>query len=687
MGLALLAAPSLRAQESPVFPTGVEVVTVDAVVHDKKGRPVGGLVADDFVVTEDGVPQKITSFEALAQAEGAPTLPPPRTRASTNAPVRPARSFLIVFDDAHLTVPQAESAKQQLSTYLRTGFLPGDQVTLIPTSGGAWWTSEMPEGHDDLVAFLAHLKGQRMPDASAGHMTDYEAMRLVVYRDAQVGAEVLRRFVDAGVVPEPPSTQQVKEPTADMGHPLIRSMAEQIYRDATVRNNAALKALDRAAAAVSSAKGRKSVILVSPGFPYDNTLEGFRDVVQACRRANAVIYFLDARGLTGLPPGADAERGAEVEEQDIGTSLDLVKRESDGAESLAVDSGGLVFGANDLTAGLNRVVEDSKIYYLLGYRSTNARRDGKFRKIKVTVQKPGLEVAARKGYYAPSDVSKARQTPAGAEALDPDVRAALDSPFETNGIPLRLTSYVLGPSGSTRTTVLLVADADPRALAFRQEGGRLAAELDSYVLVTSRDTGASEPQEKRIDLRLPPALEQRLERSWLPILRTFELEAGTYEASLLLRDSAKSRIGTVRHEFAVPPPGSFHATTPILTDQLEADPGGGGGRRPVPLAHLEFATGAHLVHYFDVLGAAVDPQTKKPRVSVTYTLRNAEGARVAAIGPTPIAPGPTNELSQQTVLPLERVPPGDYELVVAVKDDVANKALDLRDSFTVVPAP
>ena len=262
----LTAGAPLPAQETPTFPAGVDVVTVDVVVLDKKGEPVEGLKAQDFTVTEDGAPQTVSSFEAVALSESAPAESATRMRVSTNTAPKPARSFVVVFDEVHLTAAQADKARKQLAEFFETGLSPGDEVTLVPTSGGgAWWTASMPEGYDDLTAVLSRLKGLRQPDYSAAHMTDWEAMRLFVGRDRQVGAEVIRRYYEAGVIAElPPAGDSRARRDLELGegHPQIRAKAAQIYVDMTARNKATLRALERAAASLAEAKGRKALVLI-----------------------------------------------------------------------------------------------------------------------------------------------------------------------------------------------------------------------------------------------------------------------------------------------------------------------------------------------------------------------------------------------------------------------------------------
>src|SRR5512137_998415 len=105
---AVRAQAPLAAQAPPTFPSGVELITVDAVVLDKDGRPVPGLTREDFVVKEDGRPREIASFEAFVA--GAPETDEPETPSAvaSNAPSTrgTGRAFAIVVDDVSLSQDQ-----------------------------------------------------------------------------------------------------------------------------------------------------------------------------------------------------------------------------------------------------------------------------------------------------------------------------------------------------------------------------------------------------------------------------------------------------------------------------------------------------------------------------------------------------------------------------------------------------
>lgn len=679
-------------QPAPEFPAGVEVVVVDVVVLDKEGNPIEDLRREDFKVREDGQPQTATSFEPVSIRESPASPPPSLTRVSTNgAPTpRPERHFVIVFDDLHLTAYTAPRAREAARAFIETSLGDGDVATLVRTAGGAWWTERLPEGRADLLAVVDRLESKRQPDSGVGRLSDFEALQIHFNRDRQALAQVARRYFENGLIVEavPQDAQIRRELDVSPGLSLIRAKATQTYTELVGRLRGSLDALERVAASLAGTRGRKVVLVLSDGFVFDQTQPEFRELVQAARRANAAVYFVDARGQDGglgQPglPGGGAEFGRAAEEQDATSLLAQTSREIEGARSVAVDTGGsIITGTNRLMQGMQRIAAESRTYYLLGYTSSNTRRDGKFRKIDIAVSRPDVQVRARRGYYAPKDGEVPRR---GEGDLDPRVRATLDAPAGVAGIPLRMTSYVVGPAEDGKVTVLLAAEADVRAIDLRPDKEqRWTGAVQSYVVVASRETGANQNQEKVISLSLPSEVKARLEKTWLPIFRDFRLGPGTYQARLLLKDRETGRMGMVRHKFEVEDPTAFRTSTPILTDTLETDPLR-PQPRPVPLARDSFRAGGRLYCLYEVFGARPDPGTGRPRVAAGYRVRGAQGAVIMNRQPAAITPGPQGQLSQMLALTLPSATPGDYELILTVRDEVGGTTLDWRGGFTIEP--
>jgi VWFA-related protein len=692
----LLAATSAGAwgqSPPPTFPAGVEVVILDAVVLGSDGQPVRGLSRDDFAIKEDGQAQAIVSFEAVDLPASPPAPPAASTRISTNTGPRPRaeQAFAVVFDDANLSPASLPRVRRELEEFLERGLRDGDVVTVAPTSGGRWWTARLPEGRADLKAFLGRLEARHRPDGGPGRISDHEAMQISLGRDPQVLARVARRYYENGLIVEavPQGRALSRDLDASPGLLLIRARSQEVHRAAVARLRATLEAVERVAASLAGLRGRKALLLVSEGFIMDPQQPEFREVIRAARGANAAVYFIDARGLEGSLgqaglPGGGAEWGNAVEERDALPLLAAAALESQGAISVALDTGGrAVKGTARLAEAMGRIAAESRAYYLIGYTSTNARRDGKYRKIEVSVRRPGAEVRARKGYYAPG--GEAGEAKASGDSLDPRLRAALDSPYGADGIGLRLASYVLGPAGAARVRVLLVAEADAGGIAFKAgPEGRQVAALDTFTMVVSRDGGEGDRQEKLVELSLPPEALAEVKRTGVPVVRELELAPGVYQARLLVRDRESARLGTVRHQLTVEGAEAFRISTPILTDRVQPGPPG-APPRPLPVAHRGFKAGGRLYCLFEVYGAARDAATGAPRVSSSYVVQGPAGSAFASMEARELKPGPQGQLAQLLSISLQGAAPGDYELVLTVADQAGGKAVESRERFTVEP--
>ena len=668
------------AQQPPSFGGGAELVRVDVVVTGKDGRPVTGLGREDFVLLDDGVPQTIESFEAVHQpVPEVSTTPVPRARIAQNeVPAsNSSRIVVIVFDDLNLTQFSAPRAKAALALYIDRGVRPGDRVSLVSSGGGVWWNTRMPEGRLDLLAILKGLGARRVKTDMRDAITDYEAMRIYVFDDSLVADRVKRRFETYGVTSRAESERERETRSIyqrGIIDPYVMRRATEEYLKARTRNRTTLAALERTLRPLASTRERKSVVLASDGFVYDTQEEAFARLREAARRANAVIHFLDARGLQA-PTFYSAQFDAMPSDPgSIGAVLADSSQDAEGAEALALDTGGYaVRNTNDLTDGVERIALESRSYYLLGF-TPNVPRDGRYRKLQVKTQRRNLTTRARRGYYAPSD---AAPKPAVTQAKkDVDFQEALDAATLRSEIPLRMTAYVLGDYGADKARVLIVADVDVAALASAEQDGQRLSALDVLLVVAQRETGEFVRFDQRVDLaRKSPSASKAA--PWYTLVREFQLKSGGHQAKLVVRDPATSKLGSVSYDFEVAPLDGLRVSTPVLTDLLQQTSEGIG---PVVVARRSFEAGRPLYCRFDVYGAARDERLQ-PHVSAGHALRRASDGAVVDQGPlTRIEPSSLGAVARLLQFPL-KVPPGQYELALTVKDEIAGSSVEVVEPF------
>jgi VWFA-related protein len=679
-------------QPLPTFSSEVELVTVDAVVVDKQGKPLTGLRKEDFVLTEDGVPQPIESFEAVVL----PVVPPP-TEAPRHPPVadnmrveaRSGRVFAVVFDDMHLSPRQAHRAKKVVAEFLRQGAQEGDRVVIVTTSGGAAWSARMEADREELMNMLKRLEGRRVREGtSIESMTDYEALRIIQYHDALVGQRVQQRFDTAGLLTR---MQDDKDPTNayrsayGISHPYIAQRAQELYQDSRIRNRLTLLAMRRILEGLATVRGRKSMVLVSEGFVDDPAASELHEVVSAARMANVAVYFIDTRGLEGTSDMFSAEFGPAPDIPDVNPLLGDISLESRGSEEIASETGGFSLkDTNDLAGGITRISNELRAYYLLGYYPKQSVADGGFHKVEVRANRKNVVVRARRGYYAP-DAAREGERPKEDEGIDPAKRRAVDAPAELEGIPLRLTAVALGETLMGRAKVLIAADIDLRGMAFEKQGDRLVDKIDLLLFVTHRESGEVTQYPETLETRLRP---QTLERNpWYPLVRDFDLGSGTYQAKLVVRDQQGRRLGSVLHAFSVPALDQLRASTPILSATVKPDPDDPATPRPVLQVSRVFPARGTLYCQLDVYNAQKDPQTGKAQVTHGFALRAKDGHVVREADPTPIKPSPKGGISRLLGIPLDGLAAGDYDLEIHLKDELAGKTLDLSEPLSLETPP
>jgi VWFA-related protein len=657
---------------------------VDVVVTDKKGVPLKGLGKEDLDVFEDGVRQTVVSFEAVDVPPVPSATPRPRPRVSTNQEKEDTRgrTFVVLFDDVHLTPATARRAKGAVAEFLTHGVREGDRVTLVATLAGTWFSTRMEAGRDEMIALLKRLDGHSIPDLSHERMTDYEAMRIHVNRDIDLATRVQRRFTELGVTQEQQTPESSQSRTfATSIDPYVASRAADVYSQSTVHNRQTLEILERSLEALNATKGRKSLILISEGFIYDSNLKEFKRVAQAARRANTAVYFVNARGLEGMPFELTAQFGGALPATDVGFAITEESWEVEGAEAISLESGGFVVrDTNDLSAGVKRIADENSSYYLLGYNPTNAARNGVFRKISVRV--PGhkaVEVKARKGYYAPSDDEDAGRR----RGVDSAFQAALDSPYELGDIPLRMTAFVGDESLLGTARVDVVTEVDLRALELEAQAGRYVGGVEFLLVAFNSETGDLYRYDQKVDMKLLPATRERLGKTWFPIRREFQLRQGGYQAKIVVRDMRSGRVATVGHRFDVPELAGFRVSTPVLTDSHQEE-GEAAEQQTLPVAHREFERGEELSCRFEVYRAQMDG-SGVPRVAMGYAVRRADGTVFKHVEPAEIRPSSLGKLSRLFRFGLQAAEPGDYELVMAFFDLLSGKHLEITEPFSVLP--
>ena len=191
------------------------------------------------------------------------------------------------------------------------------------------------------------------------------------------------------------------------------------------------------------------------------------------------------------------------------------------------------------------------------------------------------------------------------------------------------------------------------------------------------------PLEYRYDQLVEVSAEEaERDTPWRSAVREFGLPPGVGSARVILRDPESGAVGSVSSRFEVPQPDLFRLSTPILSSRVEPAPEKGARPRPAISVDRDVLQGGGLYCEFEVVGARNGPDGK-PHVSAGLTIWNGEGQRGPESPASPVAASADGRAIRLVGLDLGGLPAGTYDLVLEVKDDVADARLRQREPFTI----
>jgi len=677
VGVALGAqgAPQDQTIQPPVtFRSEINYVEVDARVLDGQGAFVPGLTAADFQVLEDGKPQKVDAFSFInipveRQARPLFAKAPIERDVADNITGYDGRVYVIVLDDQHTHPLRSQRLKAAARQFVMRYMGANDTAAIVYTSGRSDVAQEFTNSQRRLLAAVDKFMGRKLRSSTLERFDEEQRTR----GTRQQGDRI-----------DDPFDQE-------------RAMMARTTLDS-------LRNLSNYLAGISGR--RKAIIYFSEGVDYDifdvfNTsggasavLQASRDAVAAATRANVSIYGIDPRGL-----GAGADDLIEVQDTPQDTSLNLglstfnneVQRSQDSLRVLSTETGGFaVVNQNDMATAFERVVADNSAYYLLGYYSTNERRDGRFRKIEVKVTRPGLTVRSRKGYVA----ARGRNEVKDDGKTAPELRAALSSPLPTSALPMALAAAVF-KGGAGKGAVVLSTLIAARDLDLVEKDGTFNNQLE--LVITAADYGGkSFPGDRAtLTLAMKPDSVQRLRAGGFRILNSIDLPPGRYQLRVAARESNTKRAGSVVYDLDVPDftkdklalsgLALTSATSGLIPTARPKDPL--AKMLPGPMTTWrDFVQGDEIALFAELY----DNIKQAHKVDIETSLRSEGGQAVFETkeerDSSELAGGPGGYGFTARV-PLTEVPPGLYVLRVTGKARIGDQEQVTRETVVRVLAP
>jgi len=665
-----------------------QLVVETVTVTDKQGKPVEGLTAKDFTVTEDGVPQKLRYCEY--QTLPTETLPEPaQTRADENL------TLYRTLNNSQITPETPGSNKYKdhrlLAMYFdMSAMRPGDQLRALDAAQKFIRTQITAV---DMVAIMRYSGG------AVDVLQDFTA-------DRNRLLSILETMVVGEGQGEVDSIQDAS--ASDNGAAFGQDDSEfNIFN-----TDRQLSALQTAANMLSQISEKKALLYFASGLHLnglDNQAQ-LRATVDSAVRSGVAFWPIDARGLVATAPLGDATQGSQGNAGMYNGQAALAgttnfQQSQDTLFALAGDTGGkALLDYNDLTRGIVDAQKSFTSYYVLEYYTTNTNLDGKFRKIKISLNNADAKLDYRQGYYAGKEFAKFTSVDKERQLEDalmlPDPMTELTIAMELNYFQLNRAEYF----------VPLVIKIPGRELALAKKGGAEHTLIDFVGEIKDSVGGMTVTNIRdNVNIKLSDQNVAELAKRPIEYDAGFTLLPGKYIIKFLARDDETGRIGTFQTTFVVPnlnkevkrvPTSSvvlssqrveskdalFNATKSAKDQQKDdaANPLIQDGRKLVPSVTRVFSKGRDLFVYLQ----AYEQGAAAPKPMVAYVTFYKGSSKVFETKPMAVTPASLNRLGATPLnfsIPLEQLQTGQYDCQVTIVDPTDSKATFWQAPIVLIP--
>ncbi len=530
--------PPAPQQPPMTFRAEVNYVEVDARVLDAQGKFVTDLKPEDFEIFEDRRPQKVTAFSLVnipVERQQRPLFAskPVEPDVRNNLQGADGRIYLLVLDDLHTTALRSQRTKLAAKMFIERYIGANDLAAVVHTAGRGDASQDFTNNQRLLLQAVDKFMGRKLRSATLNKIDD-------VNRRAGTGLET--------------------DPAQDL---------DDKERGFQARN--ALDTVRNLSQYLGNIRGRrKAVVMFSEGIDYNiydimsannsgatessTVMDATRDMIAAATRANVAIYGVDPRGL-----GASFDGLAEIQSFPDDTSLGLdqsalfneTRLGQDSLRTMSDETGGFaVVNRNDFATAFQRIVDDNSSYYVMGYYSTNERRDGRFRRIEVRVKdRPGLVVRARKGYVAPR--GRLPETKAAKDASSVELKEALESPLPLSALPMAVAAAVFKGPGQGGSVVISTF-IHGGSLPFAEEGGMFKNDLEVVGIATDTNGKNFSTDRNTLNLNMKPDTAKRVRATGFRVIQSLDLQPGRYLLRVAVREGNTRKAGMVSYDLEVP---------------------------------------------------------------------------------------------------------------------------------------
>ncbi len=661
-------------QEQPfTIKADAQLVLETVTVQDKEGNPVEGLTRRDFIVTEDGFRQSIEICEFQKFEDAA--LPPIQSRSIFSGETAPISKI----GKNEFSAGRAGEIKYQDRRLLVLYF---DLMT-------------MPE-IDRYRAFIAGRKFIR------NQMTASDLMSIMIFSKSVV--RVLLDFtddrekLDGAIQTLMKKKQEGEEEDDDWNVPDTGAAFGQNSGEFNLFNiDRQLAALQTAVKMMGALSERKALVYFASGLRLngmDNQAQ-LRATINAAVRANVVLYPVDARGLVAEAPMGDASTPSSG---GIGmftgasamARMSSFQQSQDTLYSLAADTGGkAMLDYNDLSRGIVNAQKAVTSYYILGYYTTNTEMDGKFRKIKIDLadgQQAKLDY--RKGYYAKKKFSKFT---AADKERQLEEALMLGDPITDLTIAMEVNYFKLNSAEYYVPVTMKIPGSE---LVLAKDAGSDRTEIDFIGEIRDDYGSVYSNLRDKVSFKLKGETAAALMKSPIEYDCGFTLLPGKYIIKMLARDAETGRIGTYQTTFTIPNLMKEYKRVPISSVVLSsqrvdmrqalytaagkdkaqtANPLALDGTKLVPSVTRVFSRKNKMHVYLQAYennAAAMEPLI----AYVAFFRGEAKAFETSALAATGGMHPKSRAVPLHFTIPLDKLPPGEYNCQATVLDPNGKKA-------------
>jgi VWFA-related protein len=659
-----------------------ELVLTNVVARDAKtGEVVQGLKKSDFSIYENGKQQQIETFDfesvdkatplneatVVGLAAGTAGNGSKAVVVAKPEELRNHRLIVMFFDLTSMQPEDLDRSVLAAQEFLKNKMQPADLVALVSLGDTLTVDQDFTADKQALINEVAVYNGTEGQGFSQGANAN---------------------------------SNQVEDTTG-------YTPDESEYND--LNTDRELFALRAVAKSLEKITEKKSLLYFSGGISRDGieNQASLRAAINSAVRANLAIYSVDTRGLQAVSPLGDASTGSlrgsgAYNGSALMNNMNANFATQEVMATLSTDTGGKAFfDSNDFAPAFAQVERDTSAYYAIGFRSTDPLRDGRYRKLTIKINRPGVKLEYRPGYYAPADFKHSGHEDRERELEE---QLASDLPATDMAVYMDAMYFRLDENRFFVPVSLIVPGSQ---VPFVKGGDKDKATLDIIGTVIDEVKRPIGHARETVKLNLDPILQARQKN--IQYTTSFNLPPGKYRLKFVVRENQTGRMGSFEAEITlpdlkkVPLKMSSIVLASMRVPSKKQDPLVRNGEEYVPNISHVFRQDQHLYLLYEIYAptrekpAADAVKGTKPGINLLSSLELIQGT--TKVYETPLVQAKAinvqgrDAVSIELDVPLATLKPGSYLCQLNVIDDAGGSfafprfAVLVREPAPAAPAP